>query len=263
MTGRGAGDTHSGPTVRADVRPGRMPGMADLLLVPGADGRAWGWSRVVPELAARGHRATPVDLPLGADSTLGDYRDAALAAAAAVPDLGSVTVVALSLGSYTAPLLVERLAVTRIVLVNPMIPTAGETAGEYWDATGQPAARSAAARQNGHPEDFDLISGFFHDVPDHVTAEAMAMGEGAALDGVFAEPWPLPRWPDVPTEVILGEGDRFFPLAFQRRVIAERVGESAVHVIPGGHLLPLANPVGLAETLDAIVRSPDTRTAGR
>lgn len=237
--------------------------MADLLLVPGADGRAWSWHRLVPELAARGHRGIPVELPLEATATLDDYRDAAVAATAAVADPGSVSVVGLSLGAYTAPLLVDRLAVDRIVLVNPMIPAPGEPPGEYWDATGQEQARVAAARMHGHPTEFDLLTGFFHDVPGDVTAQAMATDAVAELDAVFAQPWPLPGWPGVPTEVILGADDRFFPLAFQRRVIAERLGEPPVHVIPGGHLLPLANPVGLAETLAAILRRPTTRDGGR
>ncbi|MEJ7647789.1 MAG: alpha/beta hydrolase [Nakamurella sp.] len=237
--------------------------MADLLLVPGADGRAWYWHRLVPELAARGHRGIPVELPLEALATLDDYRDAALAAAAAVPDVGPLTVVGQSLGAYTAPLLVDRLAVDRIVLINPMIPAPGETAGEFWGATGQEQARVAAARMHGHPTEFDLLTGFFHDVPDDVTAEAMASGEVAELDGVFAQPWPLSGWPDVLTEVILGEGDRFFPLEFQRRVIAERLGAPALHVIPGGHVVALADPVAVADTLDAILRSPSTTAAER
>ncbi|WP_353649646.1 alpha/beta hydrolase [Nakamurella sp. A5-74] len=230
--------------------------MADLLLIPGADGRAWSWHRLVPELAARGHRGIPVELPLEPAATLDDYRDAALAAVAAVPDPGRLTVVGQSLGAYTAPLLVDRLAVERIVLINPMIPAPGETAGEFWDATGQEQARVAAALKHGHPTEFDLLTGFFHDVPEDVTAEAMASGGVAELDGVFAQPWPLSRWPEVRTEVILAEGDRFFPLEFQRRVIAERLPDPALHVIPGGHLVALADPVTVADTLDVIVRSP-------
>lgn len=235
--------------------------MADLLLVSGADGRAWYWHRLVPELAARGHRGIPVELPLEAIATLDDYRDAALAAATAAPDLGRLTVVGQSLGAYTAPLLVERLLVDRIVLINPMIPAPGETAGEYWDATGQEQARVAAAQTHGYSTEFDLQTGFFHDVPDDVTAEAMASGEVAELGGVFGQPWPLTRWPDVPTEVILAEDDRFFPLGFQRRVIAERLPDPALHLIPGGHLVALADPVTVADTLDRIARRAPERRA--
>ena len=63
--------------------------------------------------------------------------------------------------------------------------------------------------------------------------------------------------------MVLGAGDRFFPLEFQRRLVAERLGEPTLHVIPGGHLLPLANPVGLAETLAAILDAPNAGEAGR
>jgi hypothetical protein len=40
-----------------------------------------------------------------------------------------------------------------------------------------------------------------------------------------------------------------FPAAFQRRVAKERLGVTADE-IPGGHMVALANPAGLAEQLD-------------
>ena len=48
--------------------------------------------------------------------------------------------------------------------------------------------------------------------------------------------------------VITGADDRFFPASFQRRLAEERLG-IIPDVIPGGHLLALANPAGLAELL--------------
>ena len=39
--------------------------------------------------------------------------------------------------------------------------------------------------------------------------------------------------------------DRLFPAEFQRRLAADRLGIEA-DVLPGGHLIALANPAGLA-----------------
>lgn len=64
------------------------------------------------------------------------------------------------------------------------------------------------------------------------------------------QPFPLDRWPDVPTRVVAGRDDRLFPATFQRRVAGERLGV-APDEIPGGHLVALAQPVALADLLEA------------
>jgi len=108
----------------------------------------------------------------------------------------------------------------------------------------------AAARAEAGYEGFDLVRDFFHDVPEEVTAAAMAGGAQSPSERLFADPWPLERWPKVPTRFLQGRDDRFFPLAFQRRVVQERLG-LAVDEMPGGHLLALSQPVDLARRLDA------------
>ena len=56
--------------------------MSTYVLVPGAGGEAWYWSRVVGELTRRGHEAIAVDL-LAADESAGlaEYVDVVVAAA--------------------------------------------------------------------------------------------------------------------------------------------------------------------------------------
>lgn len=65
---------------------------------------------------------------------------------------------------------------------------------------------------------------------------------------MFTEPWPLDAWPEVPTAVLAPREDRLFPLPFQRRVCAERLG-MAVEEMSGGHPPMLARPRELAERL--------------
>ena len=64
----------------------------------------------------------------------------------------------------------------------------------------------------------------------------------------FEDPWPLSGWPDVPTRVVAGRDDRFFPIGFQRRVAEERLG-LPVDEVPGGHLVALSRPAELADRL--------------
>lgn len=229
--------------------------MATYILVPGADGSAWYWHLVVPELRDRGHTVVTVDLPADDSAGLDAFADAIVAAVrTAVPHSDGpgppVVLVAQSLGGFSAPLVCDRVPVDRIVLVNAMVPRPGETAGEWWGNTGQPAARSAHAEATGRGPDaeFDLRTDFFHDVPPEVTEEALAVPQSGPPAALFVQPWPLAGWPDVPTRFLQGRDDRFLPLEFQRRVVRDRLGID-VEVMPGGHLPALGHPRELADRL--------------
>lgn len=225
--------------------------MATFVLVPGAGGGTWFWHRLLPELANRGHVGIPVDLPTGDESAgLTEYADVIVAAGR---DRGPVVLVAQSMGGFSAPIACDRLDVTALVLLNPMIPAPGESPGEYWGDTGQHEAAAEHAAGLGIPPEFDVIRTFFHDVPEELTAYAMSQGEPPQADKPFGEPWPLRAWPDVPTHVLAGRDDRLFPLAFQQRVAKQRLGVT-VDDMPGGHLSALSQPVVLADRLVAYLR---------
>lgn len=219
-----------------------------FVLIPGAGGQASYWRRVVPELERRGVRAIAVDLPAEDDGAgLDAYVEAVLAA---IGDADDLVVVGQSMGGLTAPLVCDRVPVRLLVLVNAMIPQPGETGGQWWDATRQAEARAGLARRDGRELSDDLLDDLFHDVPPDVVAEAMAAGDPGQSGTPFTEPWPLERWPDVPTRVVAGRDDRFFPLGFQRGIARDRLGLE-VDQVPGGHLVALARPDALAERLIA------------
>lgn len=222
-----------------------------IVLIPGAGGAGWYWHLVVPELEARGHDVVAVDLPT-ADSSAGlaAYADAVVEA---VGDRNDIALVAQSMGAFTAPLVCARVAVSMLILVNPMIPAPGEAAGNWWTNTGQPLAKRDKATREGRSalESVDMPTDFFHDVPRDVVEQAKGHDHGQSATP-FAEQWPLPRWPDVPTTVLVGRDDRFFPVEFQRRVAQERLGLS-VEELPGGHLIALSQPVELAVRIHELV----------
>ena len=219
-----------------------------FVLIPGAGGAAWYWSRVVPLLREAGHRAIAVDLP-AADPAAGlpEYADAVRAAVSKVDE--PLVLVGQSMGAYTAPVVATRMPTLRLVLVNPMVPAPGESPGQWWTATGQGAASAAYLQRIGLGRNtFDHIEDFFHDVPADVRAEALRGVEPRQADTPFGQPWSLCAWPDVPTSVIVGSDDRLFPLDFQRRVVRDRLGLD-VEIMPGGHLLALSRPRDLARLL--------------
>ena len=202
-------------------------------LIPGAGGSAWYWHRVAPLLPD----AIAVELPADDDSAdLTTYADTVVDAVSGAPE--PLIVAAQSMGAFTAPLVGSRIPVASIVLVNPMVPTPGESPGQWWAATGH---------KQVVPQ-FDPVEDFFHDVPEDVREEAFRQGEPRQSDTPFERPWPLDRWPDVPTHVIVGAQDRLFPLEFQRRLVRSRIGVEP-EVMPGGHLMALSQPEILASRI--------------
>ena len=67
-------------------------------------------------------------------------------------------------------------------------------------------------------------------------------------DAVFGSVCSFEAWPSVPIRVVVGADDRFFPVEFQRTLARDRLRVEA-DVLPGGHLIALARPLGLAEYL--------------
>ena len=218
------------------------------VLIPGAGGSAWYWSRVVPLLKSAGADAVAVELPADDDSA-DLFAYAELVRAAAADATAPVVMVAQSMGAFTAPLAAGLVPTARIVLVNPMVPRPGESAGQWWAATGQKQAMLANFRRIGlGDKEFDSVEDFFHDVPADIRQEAFSKPEPPQSDTPFEQPWPLDAWPDVPTSVLQGRDDRLFPLDFQRRVVRERLGLD-VDAMAGGHLNSLSQPEELARRL--------------
>jgi pimeloyl-ACP methyl ester carboxylesterase len=218
--------------------------MATFALVPGAGGVSWYWHRVVPLLEQAQHEAIAVDLP-GDDAQAGlsVYAEHVLDAIGKREPI----LVAQSLGGFTAALVCAQARMGMLIFVNAMIPTPGETAGQWWVNTGWEEARVAAAHRAGYSPSFDLATYFLHDLPPEVVKQGEAR-ERREADIVFGEPCAFEAWPAIPIHVIAGRDDRYFPLEFQRRVAQERL-HLPVDELQGGHLLALANPRGLADQL--------------
>ncbi|MFI5428422.1 alpha/beta fold hydrolase [Aeromicrobium sp. UC242_57] len=223
------------------------------VFVPGAGGMASFWTHVRERLTSRDVASVAVDLP-GPDPEAGlpEYVDLIVEAAQGFDD---VVLVAQSLGGFSASWAASTFRPQELVLVNAMIPLPGETAGQWWEASGSVVARAANDVAEGRDPDgpFDADVYFFHDVPPAMLATLTDDPQDEA-DAVFATPWGLDAWPDIPTRVIAGEHDRLFPVEFQRRLARERLGVE-IEVVPGGHLAALSRP---DELVDALLRPRST-----
>jgi len=214
--------------------------MGTYALIHGAGDVGWYWHLVEREVQVRGHRTVAPNLPIeDDDASLLDNAQVVLDAIRATHDGGELIVVGQSYGGYIAPIVADLAKADRLVLVAPMIPRPGETADEMWEATGwrMPQDESGA------------IGAFYHDVDPILAAEAMSR-ERRQSETTGRERWPLDAWPGVPTHVIIGRDDRFFPADWLRGVVRDRLGVEP-DVIGTGHTPALSRPRELVELLES------------
>ena len=211
--------------------------MTTYALIHGAYDVGWYWHLVERELHERGHATVAPDLPIEDDSaSLTDHARFVLDAIEAVHDGGELIVVAQSWGGYVAPIVAEMAHADRLILVSPMIPRPGETDAEMWEATGWTYPRGER-------------DPFYQDVDPALAAEAKSRERGQS-EATGREPWPLDAWPDVPTHVIIGDRDRFFPADWLRGVVRDRLGIEPDRV-DAGHTSALSRPRELVELMES------------
>ena len=230
------------------MRPRRLISMACFLLLHGAGSDSWYWHAVDAPLRSSGHHVVAVDLPVDDDRAgLDAYVDVATRAVRGYA--GDVAVVAQSMAAFVAPVVATLVPVSLIVLVAPMIPSPGESMGDWWSSAGQGEEAARLAVEEGRDPDaaFDPFEIFLHDVPGDVAAASAAHVRPQSTT-VFSDPWPLDAWPSTPTRCLIGRLDRLFPLRMQRRLAAERLGIVADE-IDTGHLPALARPDEVAHYL--------------
>ena len=216
--------------------------MATYALIHGAYDVGWYWHLVERELRARGHRSTAPDLPIEDDgATLLDNARVVLDAIGATHDDSELIVVGHSWGGYIAPIVADLARADRLILVAPMIPRPGETADEMWKATGWTFPG-------------DEADPFYHDVDPTLAAEAKSRERGQT-ETTGHEPWPLADWPAVPTHVIIGRDDRFFPADWLRGVVRDRLGIEPDE-LASGHTPALSRPRELVSMMESY-RSQD------
>jgi pimeloyl-ACP methyl ester carboxylesterase len=221
--------------------------MSTFVLIHGGGDVGWYWHLVEAELRPRGHDVVAPDLPANDESlTLLDYADAVVEA---IGDRRDLVVVGHSFGGFTAPLVAARLPVDVLVLLAGMIPAPGESPEDWWDNTGyQRAVNEQAKRDGGLTGNPDPYVSFYHDVPRELAEQAVRKERAHPSSTAIRQPWPLDRWPDVPTKFVLCRDDRFFPPDFFRRLVPERL-DTVPDEIAGGHCVALSRPIELADLL--------------
>ncbi|MFD5243523.1 alpha/beta hydrolase [Amycolatopsis sp. NPDC058340] len=214
--------------------------MATFVLIHGGGGSAWDFHLLEAELAGRGHDVVAVNLPIDDEKAgFGEHVDAVVNA---IGDRGDLVVLGHSYGGFTAPLVAEKLSPRLLVMLTPMIPKPGESPGDWWGNTGFKSDESLSEEEQ-----------FYNGVPADIVAEAGSHARNQ-VSAEWGQPWPLDKWPDVPTKVLIAREDRFFTPEFQRRVVQDRLG-FAPDEIDGSHSVPLSHPKELADRLESYLTS--------
>ena len=168
-----------------------------FILVPGAGGNAGYWQLVEPLLQQAGYDSVAVSLPNWPGATFADHADAIVAAAGTAEE---VTLVAQSMGAFSAPLTCDRLPVSELVLLERHDSGAWRDSRANWANTGQPEAmRSNDLREGRDPDvGFDAQTYFLHDMPLDVLALLMSSGDDEPAASLFqtACTVPMARRPD-------------------------------------------------------------------
>ncbi len=218
--------------------------MALFVYVHGAGGRGSDINLVAEHLRGLGHESLGVDLPCDQEVGLDAYADAVVHALESIgaERRDDVVIVGQSLGGLTAPIVATRVPTRLLVLLAAMVPTPGETGGQWWSATGHDAAFAA----QGLPDERDETV-YTNEVPADVLAAAEPPRDQTGR--IMEDPWPLPAWPDVPTRALVCRQDHFFPAPWLSQVVRDRLGIEP-DVIDGDHCAYLSGPAELAAALD-------------
>jgi pimeloyl-ACP methyl ester carboxylesterase len=233
--------------------------VATFGLVHGAGHGAWCWERLIPALAALGHRACAMDLPCD-DPTAG-ARQYAEAVDRGLPPADDLILVGHSLGGLTIPLVAALRPVRRLVFLCALIPVFGRSLVEQMAA--EPEMFHAVLR--GHPGRVSDPDGTTW-LRDEATARELYYHDCASEDVRWAfgrlrpqavaprrEPCPLSSWPAGERAYVVCREDRALSPDWSRRAARERLGVTPIE-LDGSHSPFISRPADLAGVLDRLAR---------
>lgn len=235
----------------------------DILLIHGAAHGAWCWHRVIPALAALGHKARAIDLPShGKDPTdpsqvtLDSYAQAILDATK-----GPTILVGHSMGGYpitaAAQLAPDRF--TALIYLCAYLPLPGVTLAEMRRAgPRQPLAGAFRIDDSRTTFTFDADQAptlFYHDCPaDDVDLARCSL----CPQPIRPQETPIPdlsRAEALARHYIICTDDRAIPPDYQA-TMANRLPTGHIHELATSHSPFFAAPDALAQKIHAIAQLP-------
>jgi pimeloyl-ACP methyl ester carboxylesterase len=225
--------------------------MATFGLVHGGFHGGWCWDRLIPELAARGHDAVAMDMPIDdPNATVSDYVDAVVEALAPVDE--PVVLVGHSLGGLIIPHVARVRPVSRLVFLCAMVANLPGSSAEP-DPVPMSNIDMSVCSFDGQLTTISpqgASTAFFGDCDpaDVELALARLKPQGAAIATPLIAPWP-----DVQSSVIMTTDDRSHNPEYDRLVTGPRLGVEPIE-LPGDHSPFLSRPAALADVLAGLAK---------
>jgi pimeloyl-ACP methyl ester carboxylesterase len=236
--------------------------MSRFVFVHGAWHGAWCWSRLLPEMQARGHRSVTMDLPVDdANATFADYADIVLASyPAAVED---VVLVGHSLGAMVIPLVAASRPSSRLVFLCGSSPMSTVGRGTVLHPMGRPGAYQTETLDDGSSVFATFESArftFYADCDLQDASWAFGRLRPQNSTSLWDRPYPLRQLPETPRVAIAALDDTAMTIEFSRAVTRPRLGVEPIE-IPGGHSPFVARPAELADLLDQLAPATSNEQA--
>lgn len=227
---------------------------AQFLLVHGSWHGPWCWDLLRPELEARGHRSTVVDLPScggTADGSLGTYEDDAAAVSVAAAALeGPVVVVGHSYGGAVISAATFPSTVSRLVFLGAFMPDSARSYVSYLPPG--PLPPYVGLRDDGTMTvpDGRARPAFYLDCPDDLAAwaESQLRPQSQAVLGPEVT---VASWRSIPSTYVVLTEDQALPPDFQRMFAAQATDTVE---FASSHSPFLSRPRDLAALFDTLAR---------
>ena len=221
--------------------------VSTLGLVHGGGFGAWCWERLIPELEARGHAATTVDL--APEDQAGGAAHCAEAVARAFAAIDDLVLVGHSIAGLIVPLVAAQRPLRRLVFLHALLPRPGQSVLDQLGTEPDMFNPEMFTAPAPFWEDEAVAIRFLlHDCPPEIAHDTFRRlrPEPGVLG---SEVTPLHAWPDVPCASIVCADDRTATPTWARRAARERLGIEPTE-LPGGHCPFLSRPDQLAEALE-------------
>ncbi|MBX9403175.1 alpha/beta hydrolase [Lysobacter sp. BMK333-48F3] len=227
-----------------------MSSQPTIVLVHGFWGGAAHWSRVIVELARKGHRLRAVELPL---TSLADDAERTRKMVAQVD--GPVLLVGHSYGGAVITEAGDQPNVVGLVYIAAFAPDAGESPGGITQQSLPQAAPDLAPDSDGY---LWLSPDKFHQdfCQDLSADEGLVMGvtQKAPLAGTFGDAISTPAWKSKPSWYQISSQDRMISPDNQRRMSA-RLGAKKVIELDASHASLASRAAEVAALIDEAAAS--------
>jgi pimeloyl-ACP methyl ester carboxylesterase len=230
--------------------------MTTFALIHGGAHGGWCWELVAPELSDMGHTCVTPDLPIEDDDAgLEEWASAVIDSIPTQSD-DDVVIVGHSMGGLVVPVVAAKRPVRRMVFLGGIVPAVGITPLEqHVRQKDMVLVRGVedAYERGEMPAGDGLMSWedaryyFYHDVEEETARRAWQRLRRQSLE-VMRKPFPLSRWPDVPTTYIVMTDDHSVNPSWSRRYARDVLGADLIE-IAGSHSPFYSRPQELAAVL--------------